>query len=335
MKNEYIISFPKINIRSKNELAKRIAGKDLSFGDALELVNIVLKNFDRLWYDSSRASKPEEGKFVRAAIKGSALDRLLKLINVKILSQYDELVPSYVFGGLKKRNHVGAAMSLVNGRKAVFLSFDIQKFFETIDSTRVESFLVLAGCSKRAASILSRICCVPEGAKNSLEKKKVLARGFATSSRLALWCSLGNMIKIKRLLSKYINLEPKLAIYVDDIGVSLSGPSDNEIKEIQLEIIRVIETSDPRINLSVHKKADKLKVQNISSRPEHLKILLGKGKIAIGSRTRGKIARIKLKRKYDAGKERVKIKNVARGLRNYKKQISKANIASRNYKNRA
>ena len=86
-----------INIRSKNELAKRISNKYLSVKDALALINEVKNDFDDLWKDNLKDSKPEEGKWVRNA-KGTKLGILLSLINKKLFSPYDNYLPCNIFG---------------------------------------------------------------------------------------------------------------------------------------------------------------------------------------------------------------------------------------------
>lgn len=94
--------YPKISIGSKNELAKRISGKMFSYNDALGLINDVLANFDRYWYDSAD-SEPEKEKYVRSAV-GSPLNKLLKLIDQKVLAPHDFLIPDFVFGGVSGKN---------------------------------------------------------------------------------------------------------------------------------------------------------------------------------------------------------------------------------------
>jgi non-homologous end joining protein Ku len=50
--------YPKIGIRSKNELAKRISDDKFTQQEALALINDVIKNKDTYWKDSKR-SEPE------------------------------------------------------------------------------------------------------------------------------------------------------------------------------------------------------------------------------------------------------------------------------------
>lgn len=41
--------YPVINIKSKNELAKRLASKNFKIEEALKLLNDVLANYDSYW----------------------------------------------------------------------------------------------------------------------------------------------------------------------------------------------------------------------------------------------------------------------------------------------
>lgn len=96
--------YPEINIRSKNELAKRLSTRHLSTEDALSLINDVLLNYDKYWSDHSGMSQPEKGKWVRNA-SGTNLGRLLKEIDARLLKVHDELLPDFIFGGVSGMNH--------------------------------------------------------------------------------------------------------------------------------------------------------------------------------------------------------------------------------------
>lgn len=60
LKSDNIIT--PIRIRSKNDLAKRISDKNFPYEDALTLINTVQKDFDNLWRDNLKDSKPEVDK---------------------------------------------------------------------------------------------------------------------------------------------------------------------------------------------------------------------------------------------------------------------------------
>jgi hypothetical protein len=72
--------YPKLYIRSKNELAKHLSHVKFPRENALLLINDVIKNFDRYWRDNKEQSKPEKEKYVRSA-KRTPLGRLLDNIN--------------------------------------------------------------------------------------------------------------------------------------------------------------------------------------------------------------------------------------------------------------
>ena len=83
--------YPKIYIRSKNELAKHLSHEKFSKEEALELINNVKGNFDKYWKDS-KSSQPSKGKYVRNA-SHTPLGLLLQKINVQILAPHDKILP--------------------------------------------------------------------------------------------------------------------------------------------------------------------------------------------------------------------------------------------------
>ena len=206
IKNQY----PKIGLRSKNEIAKRISSKKLSTNEALILINDVLKNFDSYWYDSKN-SKPEEQKFVRSATKSPALKKLLKLISEKILKPYDVLVPEFMFGGLSGKNNIQATRYLLGEqRDRTLLKLDVKTFFEQVKQERVFYFFYKkCQCTVEASRILASLCCVPRGKKGSGSNEKILARGFATSSRLSMWCNLGTFQHLDWKMKKKLKRKKK------------------------------------------------------------------------------------------------------------------------------
>ena len=126
--------YPKLFIRSKNELAKHISHKNFSRTLALDLVNDVIKNHDKYWKDSKHSAKD---KYVRNA-KGKPLGLLLNKINKVVLAPHDKMLPRFIFGGVSGMNHKKAAENLLGvKRKRVLLKMDIRRFFETISSDRI------------------------------------------------------------------------------------------------------------------------------------------------------------------------------------------------------
>jgi hypothetical protein len=53
-------NYPKIAIRSKRELAKRLSDKRASIEDMAKLVDDVKANFDSYWIDHPTQSQPEK-----------------------------------------------------------------------------------------------------------------------------------------------------------------------------------------------------------------------------------------------------------------------------------
>lgn len=287
--------YPKINLRSKNEIAKRASSLGFTRKDALALINYVLKNFDACWYDSKR-SEPEKGKYVRSAAKSPQLKRLLDLMNHKILAPYDALAPKFIFGGLFNRNSIQAARYLLGAkRKRVLIKMDVKSFFEQITEERVFSFFYkCCNCTEEAARILTRLVCVPSGPKGSGSSKKILARGFATSSRLAMWCNLGIFQHLEWMIKKQLRgHDPRIAIYVDDIGISASRVSIEEMEKIKLKAVYLLEHKDPHQALPTHRDGHKSVVRKFEDGVEHLGVRLGRKKLSLGGKTKSRVDKIK------------------------------------------
>ncbi len=287
--------YPNISIRSKNEIAKRISSSSFSKNEALDLINDVIKNFDSYWYDSKR-SEPEKNKYVRSAAKSPKLKKLLELINAKILTPYDYLIPEFIYGGISRRNNIQAAYHLLgNQRNRTLLKLDVQSFFEQITKERVFHFFNnKSQCTVEASNLLAKFCCVPRGPKNSGSTDIILARGFATSSRLAVWCNLDTFEhlnwKIKKKLKGH---DAQVAIYVDDIGISASKVSIEQMETAKELAINILEKSDYNQSLPVHRDARKNKIIQFNKGAEHLGIKLGRTKLTLGNKSRSKIDKIK------------------------------------------
>lgn len=311
--------YPNINIRTKNDLAKRISSKKLKTSDSLKLINDVLKNFDKYWHDSKKASEPDKGKYVRSAI-GTNLGNLLDLINKKVLTPYDILLPSFVFGGISKRNHVKAAVNLLGKRRGrVFYKLDLKHFFEQVNQEIVFLFFLKCGCSKRASILLSKLCCIPEGPKGIKNTNFVLARGFSTSPRLSVWCNLDTFLKLKwrleRMLDKY---DFRISVYVDDIGISASRVDIGKMAQALELSKKIIESGNLRIN---EKKT--VIPRNFSEGVEYVGLKLGRNEVSLGKSTQSKLDRtIKERQRVNCPK---KVKERLKGLKVYKNYISLVN----------
>ena len=280
--------YPKLGIRSKYELAKRISDHTLPYRAALGLINNVLANHDRYWYDSKR-SEPGKEKFVRSA-KGTPLGKLLKLIDKKVLAPNDNLVPGFIFGGISGKDHVQAAQHLLGAkRQRVLLGLDIVHFFEQIHEQRVFYFFYKkCDCSKEASMLFAKLFCVPMGPKKLPLAEKTLARGFATSTRLALWCNLDTFLQIDRVAQKrFRGHDLRMAVFVDDIGITASRISYEDMKAFAPVIKDILENFDPNQSLPVH--SEKTNIRTPLQGMEHLGVRLGRSKLTPGRKTRLRI----------------------------------------------
>lgn len=276
--------YPRISIRSKNELAKHISSSKLFFPAALKLINDAINNFDRQWYDSEH-SEPEKGKYVRSAI-GTSLGRLLKLIDKKILAPYDRLVPDFIFGGISGKSHIQAVHHLLGSKhKRILLRLDISRFFEQIHENRVFNFFYAkCQCSVRASRLLAFLCCVPLGPKGEGQLEKSLARGFATSTRLSFWCNLDLFLRLNWLIKKQLRgNDPQIAIYIDDIGIMASKIDRNRMNEISRAVEDMLENFDSHQPLPFNPRKKQILLN--TEKMEHLGLRLGRNKISIGSKT--------------------------------------------------
>lgn len=309
--------YPFINIRSKNELAKRICSRSLTQEKALDLINDVLENFESYWQDSDK-SEPEKGKYFRTAV-GSPLNLLLKRVNSRILKPHDTLLPDFIFGGVSNKSHVMAAYSLLgNKRGRSLLKMDISRFFEQISNQRVYHFFHnKCGCTKSVSWLLSNICCTPLGAKGSGNEELSLARGFSTSSRLAVWTNLDTFTRLKWEVSKRLRRhDPRIVLFVDDIGVSASRVERSRLTDLRDRFSRIL-LSDKNQRLPVNPR--KTKIEEFSEGVEHLGLRLGRNKITVGSKTRSKMKRVQ--------------ENIKKSFGKKKKQLIKTKIAYHRYQN--
>jgi hypothetical protein len=326
--------YPQLNIRSKNELAKRISNKYYSFEKSLALINDVQKNYSSYWRDHPRQSEPEKGKWVRDA-SHSNLGKLLRLIDRAILKPNDKLLPPFLFGGLSKRNHKGAAMHLLgNSRKRVMLKLDIAKFFEQNRHDSVyRFFLYKTGCSKVAAKLLTDLCCVNYGAKVAPEEYKTIARGFPTSPRLAVWCNLDAFIKLERIARKELkDKDPRVAIYVDDVGITASRVTKEEMVKLYPKIKSILESGkDHKLPLNekktkiVYHSGDTFDATGKFMGRQGFEILglqMGRNKLTLGTKTRWKLMNVTQHYRESERKDKG-LKRTRRSMLQYKDYIEK------------
>jgi hypothetical protein len=318
MKNK---RYPKIYIRSKNEFAKHISHSKFSKEDALALINNVTQNFDKFWKDNKNQSEPKNEKYVRSA-KTTPLGKLLDLINKRVLAPHDKILPNFIFGGVKGLNHAKAVEHLLGKkRRRVLLKLDIKSFFEQISEDRVYHFFRnKCGCTEKGAKMLAHFCCVPIGPKGSNDPHKTIARGFATSSRLAVWCNLDIFIKLDQLVKKKLKgKDPRIAIYVDDIGITASDISKEDMEKLLPEI-KILLNADNNQKLPLNDR--KTKIKSHEEGMEHLGLRMNKNSLSVGKKTRSKIDKVKNVLKTDLDpKEREKAKIKKKSLDYYKTYI--------------
>lgn len=328
--------YPNLGIRSKNELSKRVSGKKIPQIKALELINDSIKNHDKYWRDHPKMSQPDKGKWVRDA-SYTPLGKLLKLINIKVLRPYDSLLPDFIFGGVGGKNHKAAVKHLLGRKRGrTILKLDITKFFEQIKYDRVyHFFLDKAGCSNKAARLLANICCVAYGAKNNPKDYKTIARGFATSPRLAVWCNLDAFIKIDKLVKHELRgHDPRIAIYVDDIGITASRITKEDLMHIYPKIKAILEV-DKNQQLPLNDKKTKIihhdgttyKIDGTNDGKhsfEHLGLQMNRNSLTIGQKTRWKKAELITKNNNTNGRSKT-VRKKLKALRAYGSYIARKN----------
>jgi hypothetical protein len=315
--------YPKLCIKSKNELAKHISHQGFSKENALALINDVLENFDQYWKDSKH-SEPAKQKYVRNA-KYTKLGLLLQKINTMVIAPHDKMLPEFIFGGVKDMNHVKAAKHLLGSkRKRVLLKTDLKRFFEQISDESVYDFFRLkCGCDNRASKILAYLCCVPLGPKNSGSKEKSIARGFATSPRLAVWCNLDMFIKLDRLIKDNLKgKDPRLAIYVDDIGITASRVSKEEMADVFVEIEKLFSNPDTKQKLILNKEKNKTKIISHEEGIEYVGINLYRNRLGVAGKAKSKRDKVKKELKKDMPqKERNSLRKKQKAMNNYKRYV--------------
>ncbi|MDO8260387.1 MAG: reverse transcriptase domain-containing protein, partial [Candidatus Magasanikbacteria bacterium] len=291
------IKFPKIHIRSKREFARHISHKNFSPAQALVLINDVKANSSTYWKDNKYHSEPAKDKYVRSA-KGRPLGKLLEYINERVLGAYDNLLPAFVFGGIKESDHVKAAAHLLGGRKKrTLLAMDIKSFFEQIHHDRVFHFFYKkCACDKRIAKLFADLSCVPVGPKDNPGNELVVARGFATSSRLAVWTNVELFDRMTNLVKKRLkNHDPRIAIYVDDIGITASRVTRKQMEDLRDEIMKLFLEFDENQPLHIHpiSKTKKNRIVEHQEGIEHLGLRLYRNRLGLGAKTVSKKAKHK------------------------------------------
>ncbi|MFH1236680.1 MAG: reverse transcriptase domain-containing protein [Parcubacteria group bacterium] len=302
-------------------MSKHISHLGFPRQEALILINNVISRFDSLWRDSKK-SQPEKGKYVRSAA-GTPLHKLLRKIDRRVLAPYDGLLPNFIFGGKSGVSHVNAAYHILGDkRQRSLLKLDLKKFFEQVDSGQVARlFEKRLFCDRRVAKIISNICCVPLGPKGASSSEKTIARGFATSSRLAVWCNLDVFFRLDWLIKKRLRgHDPRLVIYVDDIGISASRISEEELDKLAVEIKEILESGKYGKQLLLND--EKKSIRSHSEGMEFLGTRLRRNKLSLGGKSYGKREKIKnALRKERSSSVKKDLKRRYKGIATYKRHI--------------
>ncbi len=209
-------------------------------------------------------------------------------------------------------------------RERTLLGLDIKQFFEQIHYERVFHFFhSKCGCGAKGAELLAKLCCVPLGPKGSTNATKTIARGFATSPRLALWCNLDTFMKISWISKKKLKgRDPKIAIYVDDIGIDASKITREQMEIVSQKIESILANFDKNQRLLIN--SDKKKIKLHSKGAEHLGLKLGRNKLAMGRKSRSrkdKVQDLLSNTSSQVDRSDLKIKKIA--YYRYQQQINK------------
>lgn len=329
-------NYPHLKIMSKSYLAKRLTTKKLNHAGALALIDDAVKNFDQLWEDHPTESKPKKLKWVRDASR-TQLGVLLKAIDLNLLKPNDHLLPDFIFGGVNGLDHKAALKSLLGiRRKRIILKMDITRFYEQIKEDRVFSLFYnhkMFGCSKEVSQLIASLCCVPHGAKENPDNYKTIARGFPTSSRLSVWCNLEVFLKIERLVKKELRgKDPRIAIYVDDIGITASKVSVQEMVALYKKIKVILEEdrhqklplNDTKTKIILH-SGDTYNAEGEYEGKwafEHLGGQMNRNSIVPGTKTRWKISDIAFRVKQARGKNKA-LNKKQKALKRYRAYLGR------------
>lgn len=313
--------YPYLNIRSRNDFKKRITSKLLPTDEAKALIDVCRKQKDDFWHDYEEKCEPEKGKYTRSAYKRKPLYRLLKIIDKGLLAPYDKNLPCHIYGGRREISSLDAAATLINHfRKRWLLKLDLKKFFEQVPRERVFRFFYhKCSCKMEFANYVADLCCVPEGPKGSGSSRLCIARGFAPSTRLAVWTNLDFFMQLKRLVLKNFNIrknDPRIMVFIDDIGITVSNTDKQSLEKLRDAIVALAKKHGLEINSA------KTMIFEPGSEQEILGTLLYSRSLGFTREKKEKQKKLK--------EEVLSLKNSNtyskfRGLMNHKKQMQKRN----------
>jgi len=148
----------------------------------------------------------------------------------------------------------------------------------------------------------------------------VLARGFSTSSRLSVWTNLDTFLRLKWVTDRNLrNHDSKIVIFVDDIGISASRVTKNNLEILSRKIQAILSDFDRNQKLPINNK--KTKIRSFTEGVEHLGLRLGRNKITAGYKTKKKLDKIKTEIKSSSGLNKKDLINKVKAYYVYKKQI--------------
>lgn len=234
------------NIKTKNDLAKHLS-KGWDYKNIIEIINEVNQNLWKYYYNHKDSDK-EKNKFNRVAMW--PLELLNRLINDNILKELDKKLPNFIFWGVLKKNHIQAVKIHKSKYNRTFIKFDLERYFDQIDIERIIWNLVKKfWCYIKGASEISKLCCVPEWEFFNSENKKVLARWFHTSTRIAILCSLDFFKQLNFFLQRhYKDLNPKISVFVDDITISIDNTTEDKINDLMNKVYELWKKHDLKLN---------------------------------------------------------------------------------------
>jgi len=309
-----------INLQSRKHLANQISGSNLDISAAKSLISYVCntENHSKLWKDNHGRSDEVKGKWVRDASR-TKLGILLKLVDSRVLAPQDKFLPKFIFGRRKGMSNVHAVYHLMGYEKQrTLLAVDITRFFESVTIEKVDDFFGKSNCQSRISTTLSKLCCVPRGRKDKPEEIVALARGFPTSTRLAVWSYVDVFCEINSLVMKRLkDYDPRVAVYIDDVGISASRVPKEILWQLADEINDLlISRSDGELMLNKIKTT----VTDWKGAIEHMGVKLNRNSIELPHALQKKLGQINYK--YLHQKDRT-LKLSRRGLMAYQRYVKK------------
>jgi len=168
--------------------------------------------------------------------------------------------------------------------------------------------------------------CVPVCPKGSTSLEETIARGFATSPRLSVWCNLDLFTRLNWVVQRKLKgHDPRIALYIDDIGIMASRVEDKQMEEVSLIIEDMLNNFDYNQALPIN--PSKKEIIPSTGLKEHLGLRLGRNKISIGSKAKYNLNRVQNKlRTTLSSSERSSLIKRHKSYKSYNAQIEKENL---------